>query len=415
MIEVATLRRQFPALLQRRDEQMPIFLDGPAGTQVPQRTMDAISHYLSSCNANKGGAFATSVESDRILQEAHEAMADFVNAPSSKEIVFGPNMTTLTFQISRSLAKTWEANDEILVSRLDHDANVTPWVMAAEDKGVTVRRIDFRPEDCTLDMDDFKRKLNDRTKLVAVTCASNLTGSKPNVKAITKMAHDAGALVYLDAVHYAPHGLIDVQDWDCDFLVCSAYKFFGPHIGILWGKEALLEELPAYQLRPAPQTGPGKWMIGTQNHECIAGVTATIDYITELSQWAQTIGMLESRREQLVQAMWVVQTYETNLGVQLLHGLSERPDFKVWGITNLENIDQRVPTISVTHAKHSPKMMAEHLARRYIYAWSGNNYALTVTERLDLEDKGGVLRLGLVHYNTQQEVERVLSALDELP
>jgi cysteine desulfurase family protein (TIGR01976 family) len=284
MFDVNALREQFPSLRRVRgaDGRVPVFLDGPGGTQVPQRVIDAMVRYLTTCNANQGGVFTTSRESGAILDHAHQAAADLLNAPSADEIIFGANMTSLTFHLSRAFGRTLRPGDEVLVTRLDHDANVRPWVLAARDAGATARFVDIHPEDCTLDLDDLRRQLTPRVRLVAVTCASNVVGSVTDVRLITRLAHEVGALVFLDAVHYAPHRLIDVQDWGCDFLACSAYKFFGPHVGILWGKREHLCSLPAYKLRPATDDLPGRWMTGTQNHEGLAGVAAAIDYLASV-------------------------------------------------------------------------------------------------------------------------------------
>lgn len=416
MLDVQTLRQQFPALQQKREGRTPIFLDGPAGTQVPQPCIQAIVAYLSTCNANQGGFFATSQESDRLLRSAHEGMAAFLNAPSADEIVFGPNMTTLTLHLSRSLGRTWKPGDEVIVTNLDHDANVTPWVLAARDAGATVRRVDIHPEDCTLNMADLQSKLSERTRLVAVTCASNLVGSLTDVAEITRLAHAAGALVFLDAVHYAPHALIDVQAWGCDFLVCSSYKFFGPHLGILWGKREHLEHLQPYKLRPAPEQLPHRWMTGTQNHECIAGLTGTLAYLAGLGQQQlHDTGMSQQpSRPQFLAALSAIREQEQKLAHQLLEGLRQRPRIKIWGIRDCHRETERVPTVAITHTDRSPQDLAQWLARRHIYSWSGHSYALGLTERLNLESKGGVLRLGLVHYNTAGEVAELLQALDEL-
>jgi cysteine desulfurase family protein (TIGR01976 family) len=400
------LRAQFPALARTVHGRPAIFLDGPGGTQVPQRVIDALVHYLTTCNANHGGAFATSRESDRVLHESHAAIADLLNG-SPEEIVFGPNMTSLTFQLSRAFARTLRPGDAVLVTRLDHDANVRPWALAARDAGAEVRFVDVRPEDCTLDLDDLARKLDGRVKLLAVTCASNAVGTMPDVKGLTRLAHDARALIYLDAVHYAPHGPIDVRDWGCDFLACSAYKFFGPHVGVLWGRRELLAELPAYKLRPAAETLPDRWMTGTQNHEGLAGALAAVDYLADLGTGA-------NRRQRLVSALSAIATHEAGLVRHLLAGLAERPRFRVWGITQGEGLSRRAPTVSITAKDRTPRQMAEHLAERGIFAWDGNVYALELAERLGLEERGGFLRLGLVHYNTAEEVETVLRALDVL-
>jgi len=418
MLDVDALRRQFPALNLQRDGVQPVFLDGPGGTQVPQRVIDAMVHYLTTCNANHGGEFATSRESDRITQSAHQAMADMLHARGPEEIAFGQNMTSLTFHLSRSLARTWKPGDEVLVTRMDHDANVRPWVLAARDAGATARFVDMRPEDCTLDLDDLKRQLGPRTKLVAVTCASNAVGTINDVKRVSRMAHDAGALVFLDAVHYAPHGPIDVQDWGCDLLACSAYKFFGPHVGILWGKRELLTELTPYKVRPAEDTLPQRWMTGTQNHEGLAGVAAAVDYLAEIGRTqpasAERFPHLKGQSRDIRAGLAAIQEYESGLARKLLAGLAERPRFKVWGITKPEQLAWRAPTVSITQADRPALQIAEHLAARHVYTWSGNMYALELTERLGLEASGGVLRLGLVHYNTAEEIDRLLTVLDDL-
>jgi cysteine desulfurase family protein (TIGR01976 family) len=411
MFDLPSIRRQFPALERTVNGRVPLFLDGPGGTQVPQTVIDALVHYLSTCNANHGGVFTTSRLSDEVLHNAHRAAADLLNAPSADEIVFGANMTTLTFHLSRAFARTLRPGDEVLVTRMDHDANVRPWVLAARDAGATVRFIDIHPEDCTLDLDDLRRQLGPRVRLVAVTCASNAVGTVNDVRRITRLAHEAGALVHLDAVHYAPHGLIDVRDWGCDFLACSAYKFFGPHVGILWGRRDLLTELPAYKVRPAPEDLPDRWMTGTQNHEGLAGVAAAIDYLDALGATAEPTA---SRRQRLVAAFTAIREHETQLARRLLDGLAARPRFHVWGITRPEQLAWRVPTVAVTMAEHAPQEIAEHLARQEIYVWNGNMYALELCERLGLEEQGGILRLGLVHYNTGEEVDRLLRVLDAL-
>ena len=407
MIDFPKLRDQFPGLNQIRAGTTPIFFDGPAGTQVPQRVIDAMTHYLTHCNANHGGVFATSVESDRILADAHAAGADLLNAPSPDEIIFGNNMTTLSFHLSRSIAKILKPGDEMMVTRLDHDANVSPWVLAARDAGATVRWIDIHREDCTLDLDSFRKQLSDKTKWVAVGLASNGVGTINDVATITKEAKRAGATVFLDAVHYAPHGPIDVQSLGCDFLACSAYKFFGPHVGVLWGRRDLLESLPCYKVRPSANALPGKWMTGTQNHEGLAGVAAAIDYFADLSPPGQ-------RRTRLRQAMTDIQGYEQTLSRHLLVGLAQRPRFRVLGVRDVNRLKERAPTISITANDASPQEMARYLASKQIYCWAGNSYALEVSEQLGLEP-AGFLRLGMVHYNTIGEIDRLLAALDTLP
>jgi cysteine desulfurase family protein (TIGR01976 family) len=406
MLDVPGLRRQFPALQQYPQR---VYLDGPAGTQVPRRVVDAVTEYFIHRNANHGGFFETSRQSDELLDQTHRAVADLLNAPSPDEVVFGPNMTTLTLHLSRSVGKTLKPGDEVVVTRLDHDANVRPWVLAARDAGATVRWADVRPEDCTLDLDDFRRQLGPRTRWVALTCASNAVGTVNDVRTLTGWAHEAGARVFLDAVHYAPHGVIDVQEWGCDFLACSTYKFFGPHVGVLWGRRELLESLPAYKVEPAPEELPHRWMTGTQNHECRGGVKAAVEYLADLG------GPAGSRRERLVAGMNAVREYEAGLARHLLQGLADRPQFRVWGVREPGRSAERVPTVAVTHREHSADALARHLAARQIQVWSGNLYALELTRRLGLEGKGGFLRLGLVHYNTAEEIDRLLRALDEKP
>jgi cysteine desulfurase family protein (TIGR01976 family) len=417
MFDVRSVRRQFPALQQSRGGLTPVFLDGPGGTQVPQRVIDAVVRYLTTCNANHGGDFATSVESDAILRGAHEAVADLLNADAN-EVVFGQNMTSLTFQLSRSIGKgVLDSGTEVIVTRLDHDANVRPWVLAARDAGAAVQFVDIRPDDCTLDLDDLDRKLSRRTKLVAVGAASNAVGTINDVRAIAERAHAVGALVFVDAVHYAPHGPIDVAAWGCDFLACSAYKFFGPHVGILWGKAALLKGLPAYKVRPAPDQPPDSWMTGTQNHEGIAGVAAAVEYLAEIGagcpEYADRFSGMSGRRRNVHAGLAAIQEYEAALTRTLLAGLARRERFKVWGIRDPAQLHRRAPTVSVTRPGRSSEELARHLSARQIYSWSGNFYAQELTERLGLESAGGLLRLGLVHYNTADEIDRLMTALDE--
>jgi cysteine desulfurase family protein (TIGR01976 family) len=406
------IRSQFPALARRAGDHPAAFFDGPAGTQVPQCVIDAVSAYFVNHNANHGGLFPTSRESDAMLAAAHQAAADFVGTDDPDTVAFGPNMTTLTLSLSRALAKTWSPGDEVIVSRLDHDANFTPWVLAAADAGATVRYIDINPIDCTLDLDDFKAKLNERTRLVAVGCASNAVGSVNPVQEICRLSHDVGALTFLDAVHFAPHSLVDVEDFGCDFLACSAYKFFGPHIGILWGRRPLLEELSAYKLRPASDALPDKWMTGTQNHECIAGTLAAIDYLAELGRTVADDDSL-SRRLALKQAYQAIVGYEQQLIWHLIDGLRPLNSFRLWGIDDPLRKAERLPTISIGHASRTPSEVAEELGRRGLFVWHGNYYALPLTERLDLEPDG-MIRVGIVHYNTLVEVDRLLSALHDL-
>ncbi|QDU31561.1 putative cysteine desulfurase [Anatilimnocola aggregata] len=405
-------RRQFPALSRRVGDLPAMFLDGPAGTQVPQRVIDAIGNYLAHNNANHGGLFATARDSDRLLDEVQRAAADFLGADDPETIYFGQNMTSLTFALSRALAKTWKPGDEIIVTRLDHDANVTPWVLAAKDAGATVHYIGLKHDDCTLDLEQFRQTINSRTKLVAVGCASNATGGVNPVRDISSWAHQAGALVFLDAVHYAPHRLIDVQALGGDFLACSAYKFFGPHTGLMWGKRELLQKLTAYKVRPAPDTLPGKWMTGTQSHESLAGVLGCIDYLADLGHMVAGSDTLD-RRAALREAYEAIEEYERKMCERLMHGLSQISEIKVWGITNPTQFDKRVATVSITHDRYNSAELAERLGRYGIFSWHGNYYALQLSETLGREP-AGMLRIGLVHYNTTGEVDRLLRALEEV-
>lgn len=400
------IRRQFPELAQEVSGRPVIFLDGPGGTQVPQRVIDAVADYLARSNANAHGAFDTSRRTDATIIAARRAMADLFGCDHD-EIVFGPNMTTLTFAFSRAIGRELQPGDELVVTRLDHDANVAPW-RALEERGAVVRLVDIDPKDCTLNMTDLARKINDRTRIIAVTYASNAVGTITDMLEIVRLAHAAGALVFVDAVHYAPHGPIDVRALDCDFLVCSPYKIFGPHMGVLYGKRAHLARLHPYKVRPAPDQGPERWETGTQNHEGLAGVTAAIEYLVELGRRVKPDVIV--RRAALLASMEAIRRYERGLLEQLLKGLLTLPGVTVYGLTDLARGD-RTPTIALRLARHSPAALATYLGERGMFTWAGNYYAVNLTERLGVESSGGMLRLGLVHYNTAEEIDRVLEAL----
>jgi len=405
MFNVSAIRKQFPSLSQTQDGKPVVYFDNPGGTQVPQTVIDAMVQYLLRDNSNHGGAFLTSRRSDAMLEEAHQAMADMLGAASRNEIVFGPNMTTLTMSLSRALAKGVKPGDEVIVTRLDHDANISPWMLLARDTGATLRWVDFRPEDCTLNLDDLERQLSQKTKIVACGLASNAVGTINDVEMISRMAHAFGALVFVDAVQYAPHGPMNVRALDCDFLVCSAYKFFGPHEGVLYGKLDFLDRLPAYKVRPAGNRPPYKFETGTQNHEGIAGTLAAVEYLASLS------GDKGTRRERILWSMKRIQDYERGLVTHLTEGLQRIKGLRIYGITEPDRCDQRVPTVAFRLEGFSPRRVAEALGERGIFVWDGNYYALAVTERLDVEDKGGMVRVGLVHYNTMEEVDRLLKEL----
>jgi len=415
-LDLSTVRQQFPSL-----DRPAVFFDNPGGTQIARKSLDRINRYLLECNANHEGAFATSQHSDAVLHEAHAAMADFLNAHSPDEIVFGANMTTLTLHMSRSLARTISPGDEIVVTRLDHDANISPWLLVAEDRGCNVTWVDFDVEDCTLKMDDFEKALERKPKIVAFGYASNATGTINPARQLTKMAKESGALVYIDAVQYAPHGPIDVQALGCDFLVCSAYKFFGPHVGALYGKLELLEGLKAYKVRPAPKDPPGKWMTGTQNHEGISGVLGALEYFEWLAGRfadAQKLSLAEEgfagRRLNLKAAMTAVRAYEFELSRALIETIEAVPGTHIHGLTDMKRLDERVPTVSFTLEGKHPREIAEALGKEGFYVWDGNYYALAVTERLGLETSGGMVRVGAAHYNTVDEVARFGEALKKI-
>ncbi|CAG0967071.1 cysteine desulfurase / selenocysteine lyase [Anaerolineales bacterium] len=413
-LDLTLIRKQFPAL-NRPD----IFFDNPGGTQIAKPSLDRVNRYLIESNANHEGVFATSVASDAVLDEAHRAMADFYNAPSPDEIVFGNNMTTLTLHFSRSISREWKEGDEIVVTRLDHDANVTPWVLAAQDRGVKVNWVNFDVEEGTLNLDELQKFLERKPRLLAVGYAANSLGTINPVKKIIEMAHAVGTLVYVDAVQFAPHGAIDVQKLDCDFLVSSAYKFFGTHAGILYGKRDLLENLFAYKVRPATDKIPGKFETGTQNHEGIAGVLGAVEYFEWVGrefggEHAEGLREYSGRRLELKKAMAVIHSYESELNRALLNTLQAVPGITIYGLTDMKRLDERVATFSFRLQGQHPHDVAQKLADAGIYVWDGNYYALNVTERLDLEDKGGMVRVGAAHYNTLDEIARLGEVLQRI-
>ena len=407
-LDVERVRAQFPSLELRVNGRRAAFLDGPGGTQVPQRVIDAIVDYLLTRNANTGGAYLTSGLTEQMIAEGRSAMADFVGGESD-EIIFGPNMTSLTYAISSSIGRELRAGDEIVVTHLDHDANISPW-RALEERGVTIRFADIREEDCTLDLDDLAGKINARTKLVACTYASNAVGSIVNVQKVVRLAHEAGALAYIDAVHFAPHGRIDVRELGCDFLACSPYKFFGPHTGVVWGRREHLARFVPYKLRANTDAIPQRWEWGTLNHELIAGITAAVAYLESLGREGKD-GRALSRREALTCAYRRIRAHERQLTERMLEGLRNLSGVRLYGIADRGDLDARCPTFAIRLEGRSPRQLAEQLSQQGIFVWDGNYYALNLTERLGVESKGGFLRVGLVHYNTIEEVDRMLDAL----
>ena len=405
---IQQVRAQFPALERTLDGRPVVFFDGPAGAQVPRRVAEAVQRSMLHVNANEGGHFATSLENDALMADAADVFAAFFGAGSRDEVVFGPNMTSLTFRFSQALGETWRHGDEIIVTGLEHDANYSPWVQAAARAGATVRRVPVRSEDCTLDLDAYASLLSPRTRLVAVGLASNATGTVNPVAKMAEMAREVGALVYVDAVHYGPHGALDVAALGADFVVTSAYKFFGPHVGILWGREAHLNGLPARKVRPAYDRSPHRWMTGTPNFEGIAGAAEGVRYIAELAGDAP--GDL---RAKITAGYAEIQRYERGLTERFLALLADRRGFRLWGISNPGALDQRVPTFSLTHETSSPRALAKGLAEAGVFTWAGDHYAIPFTESVGLVAEG-TLRIGLLHYNTVAEVERCFATLDAL-
>lgn len=415
ILNAAQLRQQFPALQQRMPNGNPfIYFDGPGGTQVPQRVIDAMTEYLVTMNANHHGLFLTSQKSDAMLEAAHAALADFLNA-APNEIAFGNNMTTLTFHLSRSLGATLQPGDEIIVTRLDHDANISPW-LALQEKGAVIRWWDMNPENCTLEPAALEKLLTSRTKLLAVGYASNAVGTINDVKRLAHLVHAAGAMIFVDAVHYAPHGPIDVRDIDCDFLACSVYKFFGPHVGVLYGKYPLLDKLPPYKVRPQENAPPHKFETGTLNHEGIAGAAAAIDYLAELGKnngapYSQEYARFSGRRHDLKVALHAIRAYESQLSLYLANELKKISGLKIYGIATTKDFGQRTPTFAIRLPNLTPAEIARRLGEHGIFVWDGNFYALEVTTRLGVEEHGGVVRIGLAHYNTVEEIDRLIVAL----
>jgi cysteine desulfurase family protein (TIGR01976 family) len=405
--DVAALRRRFPALSVEHDGRPIALFDGPGGTQVPDSVIDAVSRYYRESNANADGAFLTSRRSDAIVADAHRAMADMLGAADASEIKFGANMTSLTFHISRSIAAALEPGDEIVVTGLDHHANIDPWLGAARDRGLVVRTWEPRLEDCTLDLADLDRLLGPRTRLVAFGWASNAVGTINPVAEIVRRVHAAGAWTYVDAVHAAPHLPIDVRAIDTDFLACSSYKFFGPHAGILYGKASVLDALPTYKLLPAHD----RFETGTGNFEGLAGVAAAVDYLADVGGSYGDVPAGAGRGERVRAGMTAIRTYEMGLYRRLVDGLEAIPGAQLYGITDRARFADRTPTAAVTIRGHAPRAIAETLGNEGIAVWDGDFYAQGLVERLGLGESGGVVRIGLTHYNTADEVDRVVGAL----
>jgi cysteine desulfurase family protein (TIGR01976 family) len=448
-LDIKWIRSQFPALTQSINGHPAIFFDGPGGTQVPGAVLDGMTNYLVRSNANAHGDFATSARTDAVINSARAASADFLGCDND-EVVFGGNMTTLTFSVSRAIARELQPGDQIIVTKLDHAANISPW-SALEEKGVNIQVVDINVADCTLDLNDLAAKINSRTKLVAVTYASNAVGTINDIAKIVKLAHAVGALVFVDAVHYSPHAPMNVHHLDCDFLVCSAYKFFAPHVGILYGKREHLTRLTPYKVKPGSNEVPFKWETGTLNHEGLAGLVATINYLAKLGCHVsptldnelldsliqadreglstfhcpsfvtapeqpshELASAYHSRRAALLAAMSTIQEYERELSKKLISGLLEIPGVTVYGITEPSQFIWRTPTVSITIEGKNSADVAKFLGTKGIFTWHGHFYAIELTEKLGVEISGGLLRIGLVHYNNVEEINQYLSVLVEV-
>ncbi len=414
MSDISELRSHFPALAQAGPDGRPaVWADCPGGSQVPDTVIEAMTGRLRRGVSNTHGAFSVSHEIDQLIAEARRASAALTGADPG-EIVFGQNATSLLFSLSRAFARTLGPGDEIVVTRLDHDANIRPWVMAAEDAGATVRWVDIRTDDVTLDLDSFDAALSEKTRLVAVTLASNAVGTMPPAAELVRRAHEAGALVALDGVHLAQHRALDLHGLDADILACSPYKFFGPHLGILAVRRRLLEEWSPYKVRPADDVAPGRWETGTQNHEAFAGLVAAVTYLADVgtSHGGAPAGAIT--RERVLSAYQAFTAHENDLTRRFLEGAAEIPGLRLHGIADPARVDERTPTFSVTLEGHHPLVLSEELGRRGIYTWEGHYYAIELFDRLGLDQGGGAVRIGFCHYHSAQEVDRVLSELGSL-
>lgn len=414
--DVVNLKNEFPALNVKINGRPIVFFDGPGGTQVHGSVIEAMGLYLTEANSNSHGNYLHSHRTDAITLAGRQAMADFINASRPEEIVFGPNMTTLTFRISQAIGQTLNPGDEIVVTHLDHDANVAPW-LALQRQGMVIRWVDFSRPDCRLDMAELEKAIGPKTKMVAVGYASNALGTLNDVKTAVKMAHDNGARIYIDAVHYAPHGPIDVQELDCDFLACSSYKFFGPHLGALYGRYELLEALPATKVRPADDQAPDKFETGTNNFEAIAGMTAAVDYLASLGrrfgeEYKADFPGFTGKRLELKTGMAAVRAYEFELCRKMMAGLAEIPEITVYGPA--PDPSRRVPTLALRSSVLSPEDIAKKLNGYNIFVWDGHFYALEAITQLGLLESGGVVRVGICHYNTMTDVEALIEALADM-
>ncbi|MBY4676971.1 cysteine desulfurase-like protein [Marinobacterium arenosum] len=411
VFDLDKIRARFPALQQQVDGSTPLFLDGPGGSQVSQEVLEAMVGYLGRYNANLGGAYFSSHRTVELMAQARQAAADLYNAASSDEIVFGPNATTLTFTMSRAISRDWQPGDEIIVTALDHYSNVSPWVLAAQEKGATVHQVRVNEDDCTLDYDHLAGLLNSNTKLVAVTYASNTTGSVVDMARVIELVKaSSDALTYVDAVHYTPHNAVDVQAMGCDLLVSSAYKYFGPHLGVLYGNKAVLAQLKPYKVAPAKDVDPNRWETGTQSFEALAGFIAAVDYLAGLSGLDSSHG----RRERLVAGYQKIAEHEQQLSALFLDKLQQYPNIKLFGIAAADRLHERTPTFAFRIDGIEPRAVSEFFGKQHVCIWDGNFYAQGLYEQLGLTEVGGVVRVGCMHYNTTEELLRFFRILDQL-
>lgn len=415
--DIDGIRAAFPALAITDDGRRRIYFDNPGGTQVPKMVVDRMTKCLYEANANLGGYFVTAQKADAVMHEAHTAMADMLNAPSADDIIFGQNMTTMTLHISRSIGRQLSPGDEIILTRMDHDANIAPWLLLAEDLGLKIKWLPFNLESFEFELTELDKLLSSKTRLVCIAGASNLTGTIHDVKSICAKAKAAGAWSYVDAVQSAPHVATDVQDLDCDFLVCSAYKFFGPHQGVLYGRREVMQQLQPYKVRPAPELTPGSYETGTQSHEGAAGVAAVVDYFAEIGatlaqDYHEQNNHFSGRRQAVHAAFNYLFDYEADLSSHLISGLQQLPGIKIQGISDAAAMRRRVPTVSFTVQGDSPDRIAKALAAENIFVWSGHLYAVEAARALGIMDSGGAVRVGPVHYNSIDELDQLLAALD---
>ncbi len=412
-MNIESIREKFAALNQVHCGKTPVFFDGPGGAQVPNCVLEAMVEYLGKSNANLGGAYFSSLHTQWLMQEARQAAVDLYHAESTENIVFGANATSIAFSMSRAIANTWQAGDEIIVTALDHYSNVSPWVLAAEEKGVVVKQVPVVEHNCTLDMQTLAELVTPKTRLLALTYASNTTGSIVDVKNAIKIVRaQSKALVYVDAVHFTPHGRIDVQALDCDFLVSSSYKYFGPHLGILYGKSEHLRSLSPYKVAPAKNINPNRWETGTQSFEALAGFVATVNYLASLPELSSEIQSSEmSRAEKLDVAFAMINEWEAALSSHFLQQCSSVPGLTLYGLQTVEN---RTPTFAFRVDGIAPRQVSEFFAEHAICVWDGNFYAQGLYDQIGLSDNGGVVRVGCMHYNTIEEIDRFFVLLNDL-